>query len=66
MDNIQPGVTGRKAYSIDEFCEAHGISRASYYNLKKLGKGPREMKVLARRIISDESAAEWRRFMETA
>ena len=64
MDNIQPGIAGRKAYSIDEFCEAHGISRATYYNLKKVGKAPREMRVLTRKIISEESAAEWRRCME--
>jgi len=53
-----------QAFSVDEFCEAHRISRATYYNLRKLGKGPREMKVLARTLISIESAAAWRRQME--
>jgi hypothetical protein len=57
--------TGRKAYSIDEFCKAHGLSRSTYYNLKKLGLGPREMSVLTRKLISDEAAAEWRRERET-
>jgi hypothetical protein len=53
------------AYSIDEFCFAHGkICRASYYNAKKAGKGPREMRVGARVLISEEAAAEWRRARE--
>lgn len=66
MDTVQANANGRKAFSIDEFCAAHGISRATYYNLKKVGKAPTEMKVLARKIISEESAAEWRRQMEAA
>jgi hypothetical protein len=66
MDNGRPPATDRKAFSIDEFCAAHGISRATYYNLKKVGKAPREMGVMSRRIISEEAAAEWRRRMEAA
>jgi hypothetical protein len=65
MDTINPGVTGKKAFSITEFCQLHGISRATYYNLKKLGKAPKEMEVLGRKLISDESGAAWRRRMET-
>jgi predicted DNA-binding transcriptional regulator AlpA len=56
--------TPRLALSIPEFCEAHGISEAFYYKLKKQGKGPREMKVGARTLITFESAAEWRRTRE--
>jgi hypothetical protein len=53
------------AYSIDQFCIAHGnICRASYYNMKKAGKGPREMRVGSRVLISQEAAAEWRRARE--
>jgi predicted DNA-binding transcriptional regulator AlpA len=52
------------AYSIDQFCAAHGICRASYYNMKKAGTGPREMRVGSRVLISYESAAEWRRERE--
>jgi predicted DNA-binding transcriptional regulator AlpA len=66
MQTIAADVTGKKAFSIDEFCKLHGISRATYYNLKKEGKAPREMAVNARRLISDESAAAWRHQMETA
>jgi hypothetical protein len=54
----------RLALSILEFCDAHGISEGFYYKLKKQRKGPREMKVGARTLISFESAAEWRRARE--
>jgi hypothetical protein len=52
--------TDLDAYSIDEFCRRHMISRATYYNLKAAGKGPREMHVMGRVLISKESAREWR------
>ncbi len=55
---------GSKAYSIDQFCQAHGLSRSYFYLLLARGKGPRLMRVGKRRLISDEAAAEWRRHME--
>jgi predicted DNA-binding transcriptional regulator AlpA len=64
MDTINPSVTGKAAFSIDEFCTDHGISRATFYNLKKIGRAPLEMKIGARRLISVEAAAAWRRQME--
>jgi predicted DNA-binding transcriptional regulator AlpA len=70
----RPEVTGRaiphspEAFSIPEFCAAHGISESFYYKLKTQGLGPDEMQLGARRIISKESAAVWRaqRTAETA
>jgi predicted DNA-binding transcriptional regulator AlpA len=56
--------TARKALSIDEFCAAHSISRSMYYKLRDQGKGPREMEVGTRRLISDEAGADWRRARE--
>jgi len=53
-----------KAYSIDGFCHEHSISRPFYYKLRAAGKGPVEMRVGARRLISNESAAVWRKQME--
>lgn len=53
----------RDAYSIPEFCAAHGFSRAGYYNLAPDDR-PREMRVGARVLISRESALDWRRRME--
>lgn len=66
MNSTPPNVTGKKAHSIDEFCRDHNICRAFYYKLKAAGKGPVEMYVGARRLISDESAAAWRKQMEAA
>ena len=54
------------AYTIDEFCKAHRISRAHYFNIKKIGLGPREMRVGSRVTISGEAAAAWRRDREAA
>jgi hypothetical protein len=48
-------------FTIEEFCRAHKISVAFYYELRKAGFGPREMALGTRRIITGESAAEWRR-----
>jgi hypothetical protein len=60
-----PEITGRKleldAYGIVEFCRQHGISRATYYVLKKRGLQPDETYVLDRILITKESAAKWRK-----
>jgi predicted site-specific integrase-resolvase len=52
------------AYSIDEFCERNGISRAFFTTLRSRGLAPRVMKVGGRVLISKEAAAEWRRDRE--
>jgi hypothetical protein len=52
---------GRCAFSVDEFCTAHRISRAHYYNLRKLGLGPDEARAGDRVIITVEAAARWRK-----
>jgi hypothetical protein len=54
------------AFSIDEFCAAHDLCRASFYNAVRRGEGPRVMLVGGRRLISIEAAAEWRREREVA
>jgi hypothetical protein len=56
----------RDAYSIEEFCHRHGISHGHYYNLKRLGLGPREGRSRKRVLISVESAASWRKKIETS
>jgi hypothetical protein len=48
------------AYSIREFCRRHSISRSTYYNMRKAGKGPAESHVMGRVIITKESAFKWR------
>lgn len=52
------------AFTVDEFCRAHRISRGSLYNAWTAGRGPRFMKVGHRRLISAEAAIDWRRAME--
>ena len=52
------------AFSIQEFCDAHRISRSRYYELKKQGMTPVEMIVGHRRLISFEAASAWRRQRE--
>ena len=47
----------RQAWTIDEFCQAHGISRATFYNLQKHNMAPRVMHVGARRLVSEAAAA---------
>src|SRR5262245_23900614 len=49
------------AFTIREFCKAHGLCISSYYKLKRLGFAPREMHLAGNIIrISIEAAAEWR------
>jgi predicted DNA-binding transcriptional regulator AlpA len=52
------------AFSIPEFCRRHGFSRGTFYNLKKLGQGPRETHIGKRIIITREAAAVWLRKQE--
>ena len=46
------------------FCDAHRISRAHYYNLKRRGLGPDETDVVGVIIITAHNAARWRRQRE--
>jgi len=54
------------AFTIENFCKRHSMCRATFYNLKKRGEGPRLMRVGSRSLISVEAAAEWRREREAA
>jgi phage-related protein len=49
----------RKAYSIGEFCQQHGIARSTYYTLPATQR-PAEIHLGRRRLITEEAAAEWR------
>lgn len=75
MYKPEPGVTcmennfntiDHDAMTVDDFCTRHSISRALFYKLIKEGKGPRIMKVGRKTLITTQSAAAWRRQMETA
>lgn len=60
------GSVARAAYSVEEFCEAHRITKVFFYEQIKVGTGPRIMKVGRRTLISVEAAADWRREREEA
>jgi predicted DNA-binding transcriptional regulator AlpA len=55
------GDTPMLALTIPNFCRAHGISTAFFYLLQQRGEAPRVMHVGARRLISIEEAAAWRK-----
>ena len=63
-DQAERVLPEKAAHSIEEFCYRHGISRAHYYNLRRLGHGPREMHAHGRKLISVEAQADWRRACE--
>jgi hypothetical protein len=52
------------AFKIQEFCDAHRISRSHYYNLKQRGLGPIETRIGHVTIITVEAAARWRKQRE--
>ena len=35
----------RDVYTVNEFCDAHRISRATFYELLREGRGPRLMRI---------------------
>jgi hypothetical protein len=56
----------RAAYSIPEFCKRYGFSQSFYFKMKLQGRGPREMEVGRRKLISLEADEAWRREREAA
>ena len=54
-------VVSNPSLSIQEFCDAEGIGRNTYYKLKKEGRAPREFRIGASIRISHEDRVSWRR-----
>lgn len=52
--------------SIEEFCARHRISKQFYYKLRAEGRGPTEIRLGSRVLISKEAAEDWRRRMQEA
>lgn len=52
------------AYTVQQFCIDHHISRRHFYELVKAGRGPRVFRPGRRTLISAEAAADWRRQLE--
>jgi hypothetical protein len=59
-EKSQIAAVPRNAYTVDEFCYSHRVSRAKLYLLWQEGRGPRFRKLGKKILISAEAAAEWR------
>jgi hypothetical protein len=58
--NRKPG----DAHTIPSFCQSNAISESLYFKLKREGRGPREINLDGRIIITPEAEADWRRERE--
>lgn len=54
----------RVSFTIEEFCARHRLSRSTYYDLRKRGLGPQEMKSGRWTRISRASEDVWLAKME--
>jgi hypothetical protein len=52
------------AHTILSFCKSNAISESLFYSLKRQGKGPREIDLGGRILITREAEADWRRERE--
>jgi hypothetical protein len=52
-------------YTVAEFCKMHRIGETTYYKLRRKGRGPRELHIFGRTVISREAIEEWRQHMAT-
>lgn len=59
-ENRKPG----DAHTIPSFCDSNKISESKYFELKRQGRGPREIELDNRIIITPEAEADWRRERE--
>ena len=48
-----------QSFSVDEWCQLHGFSRAFFYKLATQGEAPKTFKVGRCTRISEAAAAEW-------
>jgi hypothetical protein len=55
----KPQQVERRALTIAEFCEAYHMSPELYFKLRREGKGPREMALGAKKLITLRSAERW-------
>lgn len=47
-------------YTVEEFCDAHKMSRTTFFKLRRAGKGPTVKELGNKLLISRESAQAWR------
>jgi hypothetical protein len=49
----------KQTYTIDEFCEAYSICRATFYKLQIQGRAPKLKVINRKHIIKIEDAKQW-------
>lgn len=59
--DAEAAAPAQKSFTISQFCERNHFSESFYYKIKKLGFGPRELRVLGKILITDEAEIEWLR-----
>lgn len=59
-------MTAQDAFTVDQFCLSHQLSRSTFYSLLRTGQGPRTFRIGSRIRISREAAEDWRREREAA
>ena len=47
------------AYTVQEFCEAFRLSRATFYNLVRRGEGPRLLRVGRKVLVSTDAISDF-------
>jgi hypothetical protein len=47
-------------HTIPSFCTSNAISESTYYKLKRQGRGPREIEIDGRVLITEEAERDWR------
>jgi excisionase family DNA binding protein len=52
------------AMSVDEWCEAYGVGRFTFYQLLRQGRAPATLKLGRRRVITFEANQRWQRERE--
>ncbi|MBB5406547.1 putative DNA-binding transcriptional regulator AlpA [Paraburkholderia sp. HC6.4b] len=55
----------RRVFTIDEFCGAYHLSRSFYYRLRHTGRGPREVHLGRKVVITVDDARAWEDRMHT-
>ncbi|MGF6968095.1 putative DNA-binding transcriptional regulator AlpA [Paraburkholderia sp. WC7.3g] len=68
LSNFKPAVVetdSRRVFTIDEFCGAYHLSRSFYYRLRHTGRGPCEVRIGRKVVITVDDARAWEDRMHT-
>ena len=57
-------MSNENSYTVEEWCHKHRLCRATFYNLRKVGKGPQILKAGSRTLITFQADLDWQRVRE--